>query len=130
MKTMGISIIEFLVLPRVVALLLMMPLLTLYADFVGILGGGVVGVLMLDLSPTLYLQQTIGAINLEHVFGGLFKAGVYGVLVAVAGCLRGIQSGKSSSAVGDAATAAVVTGIVWIIVACGMFAYLFYLLGM
>lgn len=130
LSTMGISIIEFLVVPRVVALFLMMPLLTLYADFVGILGGGVVGVLMLDLSPTLYLQQTIGAINLEHVVGGMFKAGVYGVLVAIAGCLRGIQSGKSSSAVGDAATAAVVTGIVWIIVACGMFAYLFYLLGL
>ena len=130
LSTMGISIIEFLVVPRVVALLLMMPLLTLYADFVGILGGGVVGVLMLDLSPTLYLQQTIGAVNLEHVIGGLFKGGVYGVLVAIAGCLRGIQSGKSSSAVGDAATAAVVTAIVWIIVACGMFAYLFYLLGM
>jgi phospholipid/cholesterol/gamma-HCH transport system permease protein len=130
LSTMGISIVEFLVLPRVLALFLMMPLLTLYADFVGILGGGVVGVAMLDLSPTLYLQQTSSAVNMEHVVGGLFKAGVYGVLVAVAGCLRGIQSGKSSSAVGDAATAAVVTAIVWIIVACGIFAYLFYLLGL
>jgi phospholipid/cholesterol/gamma-HCH transport system permease protein len=61
--------------------------------------------------------------------GGVFKATVYGVLIALAGCLRGIQCGSSSSAVGDAATSAVVTGIVAIVVACGIFAVVFYVLG-
>jgi phospholipid/cholesterol/gamma-HCH transport system permease protein len=129
LTTMGISPLEFLVLPRMVALFLMMPLLCLYSDFVGILGGAAVGVGMLDLSPTTYYQQTAAAISLVDLAGGIFKASVYGVLIAIAGCLRGMQSGNSSSAVGDATTSAVVTSIVAIIVACGIFAVLFYILG-
>lgn len=85
---------------------------------------------MLDLSPRLYVQQTMDAVSIGHLLGGLFKAAVYGGLIALAGCLQGIRSGRSASAVGDAATAAVVQGIVWIISACGLFAYLFYLLGL
>jgi phospholipid/cholesterol/gamma-HCH transport system permease protein len=68
-------------------------------------------------------------LTLGNLFGGLFKAMVYGVIIAIAGCLRGFQCGRSSSAVGDAATQAVVTGIVWIVVACGIMAFLFNLLG-
>jgi phospholipid/cholesterol/gamma-HCH transport system permease protein len=128
-ETMSISAIDFLVLPRVAALCLMMPLLTLYGDAMGIIGGGFVGVTVLDLSPAEYLGQTTDAVSLSHVIGGVFKGTVYGGLVAMAGCLRGMQSGKSSSAVGDAATSAVVTGIVSIIAACGFFAYAFYVLG-
>ncbi len=127
--TMGISPLEFLVLPRMIALCLMMPLLCLYADALGILGGAAVGTGMLDLSVTTYFQQTANAVTLGDLAGGVFKASVYGVLVALAGCLRGMRSGASASAVGDATTAAVVTGIVWIISACGIFAVLFYLLG-
>ena len=127
--TMGFSPLEFLVLPRVIALVLMMPLLCLYADFVGVLGGAVIGVGMLDLSWTTYFRETSNAIDLTDVFGGVFKSSVYGVLIALAGCLRGIQCGNSSSAVGDAATSAVVTGIVAIVVACGIFAVVFYVLG-
>ena len=127
--TMGFSPLEFLVLPRVIALVLMMPLLCLYADFVGVLGGAAIGVGMLDLSWTTYLRETSNAIDLTDVFGGVFKSSVYGVLIALAGCLRGIQCGNSSSAVGDAATSAVVTGIVAIVVACGVFAVVFYVLG-
>ncbi len=127
--TMGFSPLEFLVLPRVIALVLMMPLLCLYADFVGVLGGAAIGVGMLDLSWTTYLRETANAITLIDVFGGVFKSSVYGVLIALAGCLRGIQCGNSSSAVGDAATSAVVTGIVAIVVACGIFAVVFYVLG-
>lgn len=129
LETMSISSIEFLVLPRVVALCLMMPLLTLYGDAMGILGGAAVGVSMLGLSPVAYLMQTADAVSLTHVIGGVFKGSVYGVLIAIAGCLRGMQSGRSSSAVGDAATSAVVTGIVAIIAACGVFAFVFYALG-
>jgi phospholipid/cholesterol/gamma-HCH transport system permease protein len=129
LRTAGISPLEFLVLPRVVALFLMMPLLCLYADLMGILGGAAVGIGMLGLSPSIYFQESANAIGLDDLVGGVFKASVYGVLVAMAGCLRGMQSGKSSSAVGDATTAAVVTSIVWIITACGLFAVIFYILG-
>ena len=127
--TMGFSPLEFLVLPRVVALVLMMPLLCLYSDFVGVLGGAAVGLGMLDLSWTTYFRETANAISLTDIFGGVFKSSVYGVLIALSGCLRGIQCGNSSSAVGDAATSAVVTGIVAIVVACGIFAVVFYVLG-
>ncbi len=129
LTTAGFSPLEFLVLPRVMALISMMPLLCLYADFVGILGGAVIGVGMLDLSWTTYFHETANAISLTDIFGGVFKSAVYGVLVALSGCLRGLQCGNSSSAVGDAATSAVVTGIVAIVVACGIFAVVFYILG-
>jgi phospholipid/cholesterol/gamma-HCH transport system permease protein len=129
LTTAGFSPLEFLVLPRVMALILMMPLLCLYADFVGVLGGAVIGVGMLDLSWTTYFQETVNAITLMDIFGGVFKSSVYGVLIALSGCLRGLQCGNSSSAVGDAATSAVVTGIVFIVVACGVFAVVFYILG-
>jgi len=127
--TMGFSPLEFLVLPRVLALVLMMPLLCLYSDLVGVLGGAAIGVGMLDLSWTTYFRQTSNAVGLTDVFGGVFKSSVYGVLIALSGCLRGMQCGNSSSAVGDAATSAVVTGIVAIVVACGIFAVVFYVLG-
>jgi phospholipid/cholesterol/gamma-HCH transport system permease protein len=127
--TLGLSPLEFLVLPRTVALILMMPLLCVYADVVGIAGGAAIGVGMLDLSWTTYVQQTVHAVSMRDLAGGVFKSGVYGVLIALAGCLRGLQSGTSSSAVGDAATSAVVSGIVAIIVACGVFAVVFYVLG-
>jgi phospholipid/cholesterol/gamma-HCH transport system permease protein len=84
---------------------------------------------MLEFSWTTYFQETSQAVALKDVLGGVFKSGVYGALVALSGCLRGLQSGKSSSAVGDAATSAVVTGIVAIIVACGVFSFVFYVLG-
>ena len=122
LSTMGISPMEFLVLPRMLALILMMPLLTIYADVVGILGGAVVGVGMLGLGPTEYFEQTRGAVSLTGFFIGVTKSAVFGVLVALVGCLRGMQSGRSAAAVGLAATSAVVTSIVLIIVIDGIFA--------
>ncbi|MCI0733941.1 MAG: ABC transporter permease [Methylococcaceae bacterium] len=116
LKTMGISPVDFLVLPRIIALVLMMPLLCLYADFMGILGGMLVGVGLLDLSLTEYYTQTEAALAMRDFNVGLFKSAVYGILVAIAGCMRGMDSGRSSAAVGEAATNAVVTGIIWIIV--------------
>jgi phospholipid/cholesterol/gamma-HCH transport system permease protein len=129
LTTMGISPLEFLVLPRVLALVVMMPLLCLCADLMGILGGLFVGVSMLDLSATNYMRETISTLTLVNVFGGLFKATFYGALIAIAGCLRGFQCGNSSSAVGDAATQAVVMSIVMVVVACGLFAVVFSVLG-
>jgi phospholipid/cholesterol/gamma-HCH transport system permease protein len=129
LTTMGIDPLEFLVLPRALALLLMMPLLCLYSDLVGILGGAAIAHGMLGLSFPVYFQELFQAVTITDLVGGVFKASVYGALIAIAGCLRGLQSGSSASAVGDAATAAVVTGIVLIISACGIFAVVFYVLG-
>lgn len=128
-STMGISPLEFLVLPRTLALILMMPLLCLFADLVGILGGMSVGVGMLNLSAISYIRETISTFTLTNFFGGLLKGTVYGVLIAISGCLRGLQCGNSSSAVGDAATQAVVTSIVMVVIACGVFSVVFSLLG-
>jgi len=120
LRTTGISPMEFLVVPRIVALVLMMPLLTVYADLMGIFGGYLVGTGLLDISPRAYMEQTINAVNMTHFFPGVIKGTVYGLLVALAGCKQGMAAGNSASAVGDAATRAVVNGVVAIIVACGV----------
>jgi phospholipid/cholesterol/gamma-HCH transport system permease protein len=117
LETLGLSPVEFLVLPRMLALMLMMPLLCVYADLMGVLGGMIVGVGMLDLGVIEYVNQSKAALNLTHFLVGLFHSFVFGILVAVSGCLRGIQCERSASAVGYAATSAVVTGIVSIVVA-------------
>jgi phospholipid/cholesterol/gamma-HCH transport system permease protein len=129
LTTMGISPMEFLVLPRMLALMLMMPLLCLYADLMGILGGFVVGVGMLELSAVEYYNMTKASVSLNNLWIGLFHSVVFGVLVALSGCLRGMQSGRSASAVGDAATSAVVTGIVSIIVATAIITLICNVLG-
>lgn len=123
LQTLGISPMEFLVLPRMLALILMMPLLVVFADLVGILGGVIVGVGMLDTTLTQYMDQTQHALNLTNIAIGLVKAGIFGVIVALAGCLRGIQSGRSAAAVGIATTSAVVTAIVAIIAIDAVFAF-------
>jgi phospholipid/cholesterol/gamma-HCH transport system permease protein len=129
LTTIGVSPVEFLVLPRVLALVFMMPLLTIYSDAVSIIGGMLVGVTMLDQSFTAYVVQTTGAVSLTHLIPGLIKGTTYGAIVAMAGCLRGLQSGRSSLAVGAAATSAVVTSIVLIIAAAGVFSVISYQLG-
>jgi phospholipid/cholesterol/gamma-HCH transport system permease protein len=127
--TMGISPMEFLVLPRMLALMLMMPLLCIYSDLLGILGGAIVGIAMLDLGSAQYFYQTQGAVTLIDFAAGLVKSMVFGVLVAIAGCLRGMQCGSSSAAVGLATTSAVVTGIVFIVVSDAVLTVLYNILG-
>ncbi len=129
LSTMGVSPFEYLVLPRMMALVLMMPLLCAFSDVVGMLGGAAVGVGMLGVPFPSYYRETIAAVSLANFFTGLMKAATYGVLIALAGCLYGFKSGSSSSAVGDAATRAVVSGIVMIVLACGLFAVIFNVLG-
>ncbi len=130
LKTMGFSPIDFLVLPRMVALILMMPLLCLYADFMGILGGALVSAMTLDISFFEYYAQTRSAIGFRDIFAGLSKSIVFGVLVAMAGCMRGIQCGRSASAVGQATTSAVVTGIVLIVVSDAVLTIIFDVIGL
>jgi len=129
LETLGISPMEFLVLPRMVALALMMPLLCLYADLMGILGGMIVGVFMLDLGPMEYYLKTVETVKLNDFSVGLFQAAVFGVIVAVSGCLQGMKCGRSSSAVGYAATSAVVSGIVGIVVATAIITVLCNVVG-
>jgi len=117
LRTTGISPIDYLVLPRMLVLSLMMPLLTLYADLMGILGGLFVAVTALDINFMEYYSETTKAIGLTNLWIGLFSGLVFGVLVALSGCLRGMQCGRSASAVGDATRSSVVTGIVSIVVA-------------
>ncbi|MEA3290883.1 MAG: ABC transporter permease [Pseudomonadota bacterium] len=116
-KTLGVSPMEYLVLPRVLGLTLMMPLLVVYADVLGILGGMAVGVGMLDLNLTEYINETLSAVGMVDISIGLFKGFLFGILVAGAGCFHGISCGRSSAAVGRATTAAVVMSIVSIVVA-------------
>lgn len=127
--TMGISPMEFLVLPRMLALMLMMPLLCIYSDILGILGGAIVGVTMLDLGAAQYFYQTQEALTFTDFSVGIVKSVVFGVLVAIAGCLRGMQCGSSSAAVGLATTSAVVTGIVFIVVSDALLTVLYDILG-
>lgn len=129
LTTLGLTPMEFLVLPRTLAMVLMMPLLCIYADLVGILGGAVVGVGLLNLGAAQYYQQTLSAVQLLDFVLGLIKGTVFGVVVAIAGCLRGIQCGRSASAVGAATTSAVVTAIVWIIVWDAILTVIYDMLG-
>jgi phospholipid/cholesterol/gamma-HCH transport system permease protein len=129
LTTLGLSPMDFLVLPRVLALVLMTPLLCLYADVMAILGGALIGVTVLELPAVTWFQQTEAAVRLVDFAGGLIKATVYGAIVALAGCLRGMQSGRSSVAVGQATTSAVVTSIVVIIVAMAVLTVIYNALG-
>jgi phospholipid/cholesterol/gamma-HCH transport system permease protein len=117
LRTFGFSPAEFLVLPRVLALVLMMPLLCIYADLMGIMGGFIVGVLMLDINPLQYLHSTWNSVPLANLWIGLVHSTVFGVLIALAGCYRGMRCGRSALAVGQATTSAVVTSILSIIIA-------------
>jgi phospholipid/cholesterol/gamma-HCH transport system permease protein len=128
--TLGIDLVDFLVLPRMLALALMMPLLYLYASAVSMVAGGVVAVALLGLTPELYIQQSRAALPLYVVLFGLVKSAAFGVLVALTGCAEGMRPGRSAADVGRAATGAVVRSIVWIIAADGVAAVLFYLLGL
>ncbi len=128
-KTMGITAIDFLVLPRILALVLMMPLLTLYANVIGMMGGLFVGVGIMDITLLEYYLQTQQSITLVDWFIGISKSMVYGFLIALIGCMSGIQCGHNSSAVGQATTTAVVRSIVFIIIADAIFTLLFESLG-
>ncbi len=129
LKTMGISPMEFLVLPRMLALAMMMPLLCLYANVMGILGGMVVGVGLLDIDFIQYFNQTVEAVRLWDLGIGLFNSIVFGIIVALSGCMRGMECARSASAVGDAATSAVVTAIVGIIVSTAVITVICNMLG-
>jgi phospholipid/cholesterol/gamma-HCH transport system permease protein len=125
-KTLGISAIDFLVLPRVLALMLMVPLLTLYSGFIGMLAGLLVSVTIFDIGANEYYTEVLRALQLKHFLVGLSKGTVYGAMIAYAGCLRGMQCGRSAEAVGRAATSAVVTAILLITIAASIMTIVYY----
>ena len=129
LKTLGMQPIDFLVTPRVIALVVMMPLLTIYSSLMGIFGGLAVGVVMLDINMVQYVAQTVDAVELNSLFGGLFKSIVYGSLVAMAGCQQGMACGNSAMAVGEATTKAVVMGIVLIVVSASVLTVIYINIG-
>lgn len=124
LETMGIYPFDFLVLPRLLALSLIMPLMTVYADLTGILGGAFVGVFMLDLSPQEYFQMTLKVLNMRNILVGIVHGTAFGIIIALCGCYRGIRCGRSASSVGEATTAAVVTSIVGIILATAVITFI------
>jgi phospholipid/cholesterol/gamma-HCH transport system permease protein len=122
LTTAGFDPMEFLVLPRMLALIAMMPLLCVYADALGIAGGALIGSSVLGIPYQEYWHQTLSAATLDNLLIGVVKAGVFGVLIALAGCLQGMRAGRSAAAVGLAATSAVVASIVLIVCFDGVFA--------
>ena len=129
LRTLGVDPMDYLVLPRVTALVLMMPLLVVYSIFMGLCGGMAVSVGAFEITAIQYLNQTREALTLTHIGIGVSKSIIFGVIVAVCGCLQGIHCGRSAAAVGEATTAAVVTAIVYIVVADGILALVTNVLG-
>ena len=130
LTVLGISPVRFLVLPRVIALGLMMPLLALYANCLGILGGMAVAYTTLDIPPAAYWVEMLTIVDLPDVTVGVIKSIAFGLIVGLAGCRRGLQADNNAAGVGRAATSAVVTAILFIIVADAVFAVLFHAIGL
>ncbi len=128
-RTFGISPIEFLVVPRVLALLMMMPVLTIYADLMGILGGYIISTQMLNLNPAEYLAHTQKAVKISYVWIGLIHSLVFGAIIAIAGCQEGVMCERNAAGVGRATTMAVVMGITAIVLATALMTFICHVLG-
>lgn len=130
LETLGIPAIDFLVLPRLLALFVMMPLLSLYGNALGIIGGMAVSLMVLSIPPTAYWVEMLTIVDLSDLLVSVIKAGTFGLIIGLSGCLRGIEAERSAAGVGRAATSAVVTSILLIIVADAVFAVAFNILGL
>ena len=124
LRTFGFDPFDFLVLPRMLALVIMMPILTIYSNLVGILGGMLVGATV-GIPPILYWYETLTAVTVTTAFLGVFKSVFFGAAIAISGCLQGMRAGNSSAAVGEATTRAVVASITAVIVLDSAFAAIF-----
>ena len=120
LKTLGIKVEDYLVAPRLVSLILTIPFLTLFADVLGVLGGAIVGISFLDISSVSYFDYTMKALNLTNILVGLLHSIVYGIIISICGCYEGLTAGRDADAVGKATTNAVVTSLVWMIIATGI----------
>ena len=125
----GIPVTDFLILPRLVTLVIAMPILVLLADFMGMLGGAFVGVLLLDIPAGEYWKYAWEAFGLTNFLVGLFHGLVFGFVIGLCGCYYGVQCGRNADSVGIATTKAVVWSIVWMIVLTGLITYLCEVIG-
>ncbi len=130
LESLGILPIDFLVMPRLIALGVMMPLLAMYANVLGVIGGMLVAKIVLEIPPSAYWVEMQTIVDLSDISTGLIKSVVFGVLIGFSGCLRGLQADRSAAGVGRAATSAVVTGILMVIIADAVFAVVFNILGL
>jgi phospholipid/cholesterol/gamma-HCH transport system permease protein len=128
LTTMGLDPVRFLVTPRIIAAVLMTPLLTIFAGLVGLIGGAVT-MQSFAIPFSTFIKEVDSAVNLSDFLAGFVKSFVFAILVAGIGCLRGLQTGAGASAVGDSATRAVVSGIILLVVVDGIFAVAYYLLN-
>ena len=129
MRTLGLDPMEVLVLPRLLALALTMPLLAFFADMMGLLGGGIMAWVVLDIAPTLFLERLGDAVSVWSFWTGMIKAPVFGVIIAVVGCLEGFRVSGSAESVGRQTTRAVVTSLFLVIVADALFSIFFSTVG-
>jgi len=129
LETLGLSTVNFLALPRLLAITLMMPILALYANVLGILGGMFVSATMLNIPATAYWIETQNRVGFSDVTSGLIKSVFFGLFIGLAGCLRGMKCERSAAGVGKATTSAVVTGILLIVIGDAVFALIFNVLG-
>lgn len=120
LQTMGFSRVEFLVLPRLLSLIIAMPILTMLADFMGMLGGAFVGVFLMNLPYQEYWQYAFNAFRLNHFLVGILHGFCFGIIIALCGCYSGLRCGRNADSVGVATTRSVVTAIVWMIVMTGV----------
>jgi phospholipid/cholesterol/gamma-HCH transport system permease protein len=129
LTTMGLEPVGFLIVPRVLAALIVVPVLIMLMNFSSLIGGAVV-MLSLEFPLVTYVNRIVEAVTLVDFLGGLFKGFVFGMVVAAVGCLRGLQTGSGAGAVGESTTSAVVSGIILVAVADGIFAVIFYIVGL
>jgi phospholipid/cholesterol/gamma-HCH transport system permease protein len=128
LRTSGFDPFDYLVLPRLLALVLMMPILTIYSNVVGIIGGMMVGSFV-GIPTVLFWNETLLSINLTNSSLGVIKSVFFGVAIAISGCMQGMRAGRSSAAVGEATTHAIVAAITWVVVLDSAFAAIFTILN-
>ncbi len=129
LETLGIAPVQFLVLPRVLALAVMTPLLAVYSNALGMIGGMAVALGILRIQPSAYWAEMQSSIDMSDLWVGIIKAVAFGLIIGLSGCLRGLQAERSAAGVGRAATSAVVTAILLLVVADALFAVVFNILG-
>ncbi len=129
LETLATSPIKYLVVPRFLALVIMLPLLTLYADCIGIFGGYIIGVFKLNLSSSIYMNMTTSPLQLKDIFTGLFKSGIFAMIISIIGCYEGFRTEGGAEGVGRSTTISVVTAFIMIITADCLFTALFYFIG-
>lgn len=128
LETLAANPVKYLVAPRLLALIIMLPLLTVYADAIGILGGYIVGVWKLGIGSSMYLKMSFDPLVFKDVFTGLFKSIIFAIIIAVIGCREGLNAEGGAEGVGKATTMAVVTSFVLIIASDCFFTTLFFMI--